>query len=536
MRYSITWLFLVLLVGGLCGSPATAQSPPRCFEETGHCIDGRIRAYWEQNGGLSVFGYPITEQRAETIENTPIQVQWFERNRLELHPENEPPYDVLLGRLGVETLTRQGRDWQGFPRRNPRRNCRFFSETRQNVCGDILTAWQTSGLEFDGQPGISEAESLALFGLPISPLREEEIDKHTYRVQWFERARFELHPENEPPYTVLLGRLGSVVRSPTIDKPPSGRLAFVRSGDIYTINADGTNETQLTTHPDDDDIPVWSPDGHRIAFLSGRDGRTEVYLMQADGTEQTRITTSTRWAETPSWSPDSTRLAYTQDGEIIVHRIGDATTLQVTNRQEGDEWYNDPVWSPDGTQLAFWQAPIGDGGVFIADLSDGTITRLTDGIHPQWSPDGNVMLFEHSVSDEESLNEWQDLFRINVDGTELVNLTQNSEATDWMAEWSPDGTQIAFSQEWTGRLGYTYIVVMNTDGSAAQRVAPVTGEFLMAVNPTWSPDGNYIALVIYRETNVTELQGVYLVRADGSGEAFTLSTGGESWPAWQPQP
>jgi hypothetical protein len=186
----------------------TAQSPPRCFEETGHCIDGRIREYWEQNGGLSVFGYPITEQRAETIENTPIQVQWFERNRLELHPENEPPYDVLLGRLGVDVLEQQGRDWQTFPRQEPQEGCRYFEETQQNVCGSILAAWRASGLDLDGEPDISEAERLSLFGLPISPLQEELINGQTYQVQWFERARFELHPENEPPFDVLLGLLG----------------------------------------------------------------------------------------------------------------------------------------------------------------------------------------------------------------------------------------------------------------------------------------------------------------------------------------
>jgi hypothetical protein len=189
-------------------APPLPSPTARCFEETGYCIDGRIRDYWEQNGGLPVFGFPISPQRTFTIEGQSIEAQWFERNRLELHPENEPPYDVLLGRLGVDVLAQQGRDWQAFPTADaPQPGCRYFAETQQNVCGDILSAWRANGLEL-GDLGISERESLALFGLPISPLQEEEIDGQTYQVQWFERARFEVHPENAPPFDVLLGLLG----------------------------------------------------------------------------------------------------------------------------------------------------------------------------------------------------------------------------------------------------------------------------------------------------------------------------------------
>jgi glucose/arabinose dehydrogenase len=82
---------------------------------------------------------------------------------------------------------------------------------RQSVCGDILAAWRANGLDL-GDPGISEAESLALFGLPVSPAQVETLsDGNEYTVQWFERARFELHPENDPPYNVLLGLLGNTL-------------------------------------------------------------------------------------------------------------------------------------------------------------------------------------------------------------------------------------------------------------------------------------------------------------------------------------
>jgi polysaccharide biosynthesis protein PslG len=192
-------------------TPPVADS--RCFPETGFCIAGPIRTYWEQNGGLPVFGYPIAAQGQEQIEGHPFQVQWFERNRLEIHPENQPPYNVLLGRLGADRLSQQGQDWTLFPKGSEQAGCRFFPQTGHSVCGEILAAWRANGLELDGQPGKNEGENLALFGLPLSEPRVETLsDGRQYTVQWFERARFELHPENAPPYNVLLGLLGRETR------------------------------------------------------------------------------------------------------------------------------------------------------------------------------------------------------------------------------------------------------------------------------------------------------------------------------------
>lgn len=188
--------------------PTVQSAAARCFPETGYCITGRIREFWEQTGGLPIFGYPITPQREEMIEGQPLQVQWFERNRLELHPENEPPYDVLLGRLGLDALMQRGYNGRTFPPGKAQAGCRFFPETGQNVCDEFLKAWRSKGLELDGQPGLSGTESLALFGLPISSVQTETIRGGTFQVQWFERARLELHPENAPPDNVLLGLLG----------------------------------------------------------------------------------------------------------------------------------------------------------------------------------------------------------------------------------------------------------------------------------------------------------------------------------------
>jgi hypothetical protein len=223
MRRRFRYLVITLaLTAILFVVPAThAQGDQRCFPETGQCISGRIRAFWEQNGGLPVFGFPIAPQQDEMIEGKSVTAQPFERNRLELHPENQPPYDVLLGRLGVDRLVQEGRDWFAFPKSAPQSGCRFFAETGHNICGAILKAWSAHGLLL-GRSATSEAAHIALFGLPLSDAQTETIDGKEYLIQWFERARFEIHPENPAPYDVLLGLLGNETQhgAPVVSPPP----------------------------------------------------------------------------------------------------------------------------------------------------------------------------------------------------------------------------------------------------------------------------------------------------------------------------
>jgi hypothetical protein len=234
-----TSLFVLVLLALAIVPVASAQDDQRCFPETGQCISGRIRQFWEQNGGLPVFGFPTGPQQEIQIEGKPFQAQLFERNRLELHPENQPPYDVLLGRLGADRLAQQNRDPFTFPKSEQQQGCRFFPETGHNVCGAILNAWRASGLEFDGVSGKSEGENLALFGLPLSDVMTETIEGKEYQVQWFERARFELHPENQPPFNVLLGLLGNEVRdngggAAPPPAPPSQAINLQGKGKVVT--------------------------------------------------------------------------------------------------------------------------------------------------------------------------------------------------------------------------------------------------------------------------------------------------------------
>jgi hypothetical protein len=207
-------------------APAGPSPDQLYFPETGHSLAFGFRAFWEQNGGLPVFGYPLTEEFGQSPRDLPTRddaqlslygarrtVQYLERQRFEYHPEHAgTPYAVQLGRLGVEDAQRRffsliTPPFAPVPARSTGGpQCIFFAETGHNLCSGFRAYWQSHGLEF-GDPGVSYRESLALFGYPIS---EEFTDPETgLSVQYFERARFEYHPENPDRHRVLLSQLGA---------------------------------------------------------------------------------------------------------------------------------------------------------------------------------------------------------------------------------------------------------------------------------------------------------------------------------------
>jgi endonuclease YncB( thermonuclease family) len=219
-------------------SPAPAPPPPprpQCtfFPETQHNLCGGFRSYWEQFGGLAVFGYPITDEFVDPT--TGRVIQWFERARFEWHPGAFPErYDVLLGLLGRE-LT-QGRDAPPFQPAQPIAGCTYFPETQHNLCGGFRAYWEQFG-------------GLAIYGFPISEeFQEVNPDTgQTYIVQYFERQRFEWHPGEWPErFDVMLGRLGVQLYQPpqaALPTPPANLLAAtvieVIDGDTIRVSLDG---------------------------------------------------------------------------------------------------------------------------------------------------------------------------------------------------------------------------------------------------------------------------------------------------------
>jgi hypothetical protein len=187
----------------------------RYFATTGHSLAGSFRRYYETHGlelgdrgvsdreSLALFGYPISEPFTDINPDTGavLTVQYFERARMEAHPNNPEPFKVLLGRLGASSaIARFGsitRPLGTVPPTPP--ECRNFTETGHDLCPPLRVFWERNG-------------DLAVYGIPITNARDEHsvTDGNTYLTQWFERERLEYHPEHRAtPYEVLLGLLGA---------------------------------------------------------------------------------------------------------------------------------------------------------------------------------------------------------------------------------------------------------------------------------------------------------------------------------------
>jgi Tol biopolymer transport system component len=271
--------------------------------------------------------------------------------------------------------------------------------------------------------------------------------------------------------------------------PDGSRLAFVsgaelmsaRNAEIYVVDLEalgpGAAPARLTNNQAGDYSPAWSPDGSRIAFVSERDGNADIYVMNADGSAPTRLT-SNAWRDSrPVWSPDGARIAYVSGDERTDIYLIDADgsgQLKLTDNFATDQ---DPVWSPDGSRLAFVSGDM-DAEIHVINADGSDSRRLTNAsgldVSPVWSPNGSAIAFR-SHRDGNS-----EIYLMNADGSGQVNLTNHS-ASDEFPAWSPDGSRIAFASD---REGAFDLYLMKTDGSS---VAPLIDDPAEAGGPAWQP-------------------------------------------------
>jgi TolB protein len=314
----------------------------------------------------------------------------------------------------------------------------------------------------------------------------------------------------------------------------NGKIVFRRYLDvakstsaIFTIQPDGKSVHQVTRPPvgADDREPDWSPDGRRIAFErklpcpagGPRDGLNNtcdlVYTFRRNAHELTSLVPcgfdasagfpgSCVGVDDPAWSPDGSRLAFQYNlvdrrytgsfnlnaGIWIVNADG-TDAHQVTQRTPGTAWDFGPQWSPDGTKLVFYRADLGIGAdaVFTVDVDGGNEFQVTPwqlgaGDHPDWSPDGQWLLFRVQPGDGSS-----NVYKAHPDGTALTNLTREpADGHQYLSSgFSPDGQLIVSARTpGAGPEGAADIVVMNADGS---NVRPVTETRLWDSGADWGP-------------------------------------------------
>jgi Tol biopolymer transport system component len=248
----------------------------------------------------------------------------------------------------------------------------------------------------------------------------------------------------------------------------SGMIAFVRQlelaqgwGEIFVMDSDGGNQTQISNHPGFDEHPAWSPDGSKIAFsrrpLSGVGSPADIWIMNPDGSNQVNITnTPDRHELRPSWSPFGDRIAFYDLDAIKILNLSDLTVTDL------NVLGHSPKWSPDGGRIAFagLTDPPGVPNVYImnADGSNPVNVGYPGEISIQspadWSPDGTRLIY----------NEKNEVNVMDGCGGNRYNVTYEVEAFGLLGAWSPDGAKIAY---WSDNT----VLVRNADGTAQQLLA-----------------------------------------------------------------
>ena len=258
----------------------------------------------------------------------------------------------------------------------------------------------------------------------------------------------------------------------------SPRSGFPADSDLYTMNADGTLQTRITSLDQDELNPNWSPDGAKLVFERAAGMRSDIYSANADGSNQVQLTTSARSDLHAAWSFNGTQIVFASDRagteglfDIFVMNANGTNQVNLTNTPAINEDY--PAWSPNGASIAFTR----DGDIYTMTSSGAGLARLTtattEEIEPDWSSNGTQIVYHAGVGITD------EIWKMNANGTSQVNLTNNGSLVDEAPVWSPAGDKIAFVRD---AFKNAEIYTMNADGTVPTRI---TSNTVMDAHPAW---------------------------------------------------
>ena len=256
------------------------------------------------------------------------------------------------------------------------------------------------------------------------------------------------------------------------------------NGEVYRMNTDGAfqrRQTQTVNH--NEALPSLSPNGQKIVFnnFDASTNQSQIYIGDSSGAAiPVRLTnTTTFYNEDPSWSPDGTKILFTRcapaNTPCDLYTMNADGTNQ-TNLTASTKTEARAGWSPDGTKIVFQSNPTAAGlyNLFIMN-SDGTnVRQLTNSTNAldinsfaAFSPDGTKIAFVGRRNAATSADD-DEIFLINADGSNLIQLTNNNLPNSLRPVWSPDGSNLAYYEVPTGfSTGEVY--TMSSNGSNQMR-------------------------------------------------------------------
>jgi len=295
----------------------------------------------------------------------------------------------------------------------------------------------------------------------------------------------------------------------------AGTIVFQTSsgGAIYAINADGSNLRYLTNGMD----PALSPDGQWVAFTRWDDVQNgafgSVWVINIDGSGERAVVGEIRQPKSPTWSPDGTQLivAMQDGGRLEPYRY---CGHRRPPRNAYDIWMG---FDENGERLICYTLPTDTHwGLRQIDVATGAFEDLPRDQYsysPTWSPANDWQVIFDGESGLVSLD-------LNLGTTWTVG----NNVADHSPVISPDGTRITLAEK---QDTYWDIHVMNIDGSGRARLTEtpysaivqqiITGQTVTRWNnvaPTWSPDGSQIAFL----TDRTGRWEIWVMNADGSNQ------------------
>ena len=278
---------------------------------------------------------------------------------------------------------------------------------------------------------------------------------HSVLMQCFERRCLTYTPGNPEGFVVEAGNVGLHYYNWRYNVQPlapdlSGPVVYTDGFHLNLLDHDGMRSVYSAPEGLQIGTPRWSPDGNQIAFsLSGSSG--DIYVVNADGTDVRQLTVDGK-SRFPSWSPDGARLVFESDSMVtIINSDG-------TGREELRPGW-EPTWSPLGDRIAFVYVNEGSSWHYLKTMNlDGSdvqdVVNAPDDPRSgtatfsgyAWSPDGSRFAYAGARFPTGSYIPIYSLYVVNADGTGAQAIDVNGSAGP-NPGWSPDGSQVTYSRE-----------------------------------------------------------------------------------------